>query len=63
MLPDDGPMKCQHRIYQELQNSAEHDESGALTTLMLDMLHPICAQRATMDQVLRSPFFLSCIAR
>ena len=58
-LPSNDPRRLQHRIFKGLQGFAQCDKTGSLSTLVEQMLHPDCVHRATINDVLNSPFFES----
>ena len=62
-LPSNDPRRLQHPILKGIQRFAHCDETGSLRTLVQHMLHPDCVHRATISDVLNSPFFASELIR
>lgn len=58
-LPGGHPQRLAHPIIRNLRDSSAYDETGMLSRVVELMLHPDCAYRATIEEVLTSDFFPS----
>ncbi len=56
-LSCDHPERLKHHLIQKLQRFSAMDGTNTLTVLMQRMLHPVCTQRATIQEVLASALF------